>query len=122
MIIKQMSDNINPNTVSILLFHKHNTPVAYKRKITQISPTSPIDIQREANKERCKKRRLEIKNEKQQLEILNNEENIEIFFKNQWVDVSTLKINELKAELKSRKANTNGCKNELINRLREVKK
>jgi len=120
-----MSDNINPKIIPKLLIEKHNTPLSYKRKITQISPTSPIDEQREAkreyNKERCKKRRLDIKNDKQQeLELLNNEEKIEIFFNNQWVDVSTLKVTELRAELKSRKANTMGNKNELINNLRDV--
>jgi hypothetical protein len=70
-----MSDNINTKIIPKLLIEIHNTPVSYKRKITQISLTSPIDVQREAkgenNKERCKKRRLDIKNDVIKVYIIN---------------------------------------------------
>jgi len=119
-----VSDNISPKKISDI-FNKTNISTASKRKITQITPTSPTDIKREENKERCKKRRLDNKNQKQEfeqreLEKLNNEEKIEIFFNNKWVEVNTLKVTELKSELMARKANTQGNKAELINNLRHV--
>jgi hypothetical protein len=108
-----VSDNISPTIISHI-FNKTNIKPTTKRKFTQITPTSPTDIKREENKERCKIRRLEIKNQKQELENLNNEKKIEIFFNNKWVEVNTLKLSELKSELKARKANTQGNKAELI--------
>ena len=104
-----MSDNLSPKQIDQI--YRPITPHQnVKRKTITLSPNS-IDQKREENKERCKRRRLEIiKNKKEQQANLgeNNEETLQIFFEDQWCEKDTLSVIQLKVELKRHNIKTTG--------------
>ena len=109
-----MSDNIESNTISEL--SSNSTPLrTVKRKTQTLSPKSS-DINRQENAERAKKRRLDIKQKKEL-----NADIFQVFIDNDWQDINNISVIRLKAELKSHKITNSGTKQELINKLKNVK-
>ncbi len=109
-----MSDNIESNRISEL--SSNSTPLRTVKRKTQILSPKSSDINRQENAERAKKRRLEIK---QQKEL--NADIFQVFIDNDWQDINNISVIRLKAELKSHKIPNSGTKQELINKLKNVK-
>ena len=120
-----MSDNISPRDVATLIHRdispiNNNVKTTNKRKTPQLSPNS-VNINREKERERGKKRRLEQKNKQTTNQIHINQPIFNIIFENNIRNIDSLTVIQLKKLLKEKKLNTVGPKAELLERLAQVK-
>ena len=120
-----MSDNISPRDVATLIHRdispiNNNVKTTNKRKTPQLSPNS-VNINREKERERGKKRRLEQKNKPTTNQIHINQPIFNIIFENNIRNIDSLTVIQLKKLLKEKKLNTVWPKAELLERLAQVR-